>query len=255
MSDPDVDPPRGMPESIANDTTSSHNSVDQQEEWTAKTAERQYYHRDGVFIKRSLRPSEYMTTIKGNLHIPRLGKERLQNEAESLRFIRRVSDVPVPTVYGSFEVDDSYFLLTEYIDGVGMSQLPDDQKELVWPEISQHLKTLYEIKSTRIGGPSGIMVPPYRVMDCTEIDSWSLKLAETPDYVFCHNDLSQYNIIVDPKTLKINAIIDWEYAGFFPEYFEAPFYKRRGPSVALDGEPDDVPQLLQFLNSRSRLVD
>lgn len=69
------------------------------------------------------------------------------------------------------------------------------------------------------------------------------------DFVFYHGDLSQHNIIVDPQTLKIRAIIDWEYAGYFPEYFEKAFYKRQGPSVALDGEVDDSAKLLQFMEA------
>ena len=56
----------------------------------------------------------------------------------------------------------------------------------------------------------------------------------------------------DPETLKINALIDWEYVGFFPQYLEAPIYKRLGPSATIDGEPDDVPRLLHFLNPPSR---
>jgi hypothetical protein len=55
--------------------------------------------------------------------------------------------------------------------------------------------------------------------------------------VFCHNDLSQRNVIVDPQLLKIPAIIDWEYAGLKdPEFFDRQFLKRLGPSIALDGE-------------------
>lgn len=130
-----------------------------------------------------------------------------------------------------------------------MSQLLEDQKKLVHAELNQHIVTLREIRSNKIGGPSGIVIPPYRVLDCTDKDTWTLRSSESQEYVFCHNDLSQQNVIVDPHTLKINAIIDWEYAGFFPQYFEAPFYKRLGPSAAIDGEPDDVPKLLQFLNA------
>lgn len=252
MSDLDTDPLR-MSESIP-DETSSQNSVASQDEWSAKTAERQYYKRDAFFIKRSLRPSEYMTTHRGTIHIPRLGKERLQNEAESLRFIRCSSNIPVPTIYGLFDVDSSYFLIMEYAEGVDMSDLSEDQKKLVWPELKQHLATLQQLKSYKIGGPSGIIIPPYRVMRLTENESWPQKLAASPEYVFCHNDLSQQNIIVDPETLKINAIIDWEYAGFWPPYFEAPFYMRLGPSVAIDGEPDDVPRLLGFLDPDSTLL-
>lgn len=70
--------------------------------------------------------------------------------------------------------------------------------------------------------------------------------------MFCHNDLSQQNVIVNPESLKILAIIDWEYAGFYPEYFDRPFYKRLGPSMALDGEEDDTEKCLDFL--RSHLV-
>jgi len=57
------------------------------------------------------------------------------------------------------------------------------------------------------------------------------------------------NVIIDPISLKIRAIIDWEYAGFYPEYFDTRFYKRLGPSVALEGEKDDSEELLDFLNS------
>ncbi|KAJ5341845.1 hypothetical protein N7541_010969 [Penicillium brevicompactum] len=213
------------------------------------TAERAYYHSDGLFIKRSLRPSEYKVGYKG-LHIPRLGKERLQNEAESLRFLRRVSNIPVPVVYGAFEIDDSFFLITEFFDGPAMSELDEEQKRGVAAELNRHLATLHEIRSQETGGPSGIVIPPYRVMHQTSTDIWPKLTSARPEYVFCHNDLSQQNVIVDPQSLKIKAIIDWEYAGFFPEYFEAHFYERLGPSVAIDGEHDDVPKLLQFLNAK-----
>lgn len=44
--------------------------------------------------KEALRPSEYQTTLRGTIHVPRLGKERLQSEAATLRFLRRVSNFP-----------------------------------------------------------------------------------------------------------------------------------------------------------------
>ncbi|KAL4885176.1 hypothetical protein BJY04DRAFT_180334 [Aspergillus karnatakaensis] len=40
----------------------------------ATTAERAYYRCGDIFIKRSLRPSEYITTQRGTKHIPRLEK-------------------------------------------------------------------------------------------------------------------------------------------------------------------------------------
>lgn len=86
---------------------------------------------------------------------------------------------------------------------------------------------------------------------------WSLRPPESDEYVFCHNDLTHSKVIVDPESLKINAIIDWEYAGFYPEYFEGRFYQRTGtgatPSVAIEGEPDNVLRLLDFLDSQSNV--
>lgn len=177
------------------------------------------------------------------------------NEAESLRYIRHHTNIPVPTVYCDFEDEDAYYLVTEYVEGVSMSQLTEDQKAVVREELQGHLATLQTLKSNRLGGPSGIVIPPYRVLRRTEIDHWHLKPLDHDEYVFCHNDLSQQNVIVDPDTLKINAIIDWEYAGFYPARFEWPFYTRLGPSVAGKDEVDDSLELLDFLKSRSENGD
>ena len=213
------------------------------------TAERKYYHRGNASIKRSLRPREYLTNYRGNLHIPRVNKERLQNEAASLRFIHKNTNIPVPAVLCDFEDDGAYYLITEFIEGECMAELSEEQKVVVGRELEEHLATLRTLKSDTMGGPSGIVIPPYRVTRVTENDDWVLRTAETKEYVFCHNDLSQANVIVDPKTLKITGIIDWEYAGFFPEWFEWRFYTRKGPSDAIGDEKTDSHELLTFLES------
>lgn len=216
----------------------------------ATTFERKYYRRGNAFIKRTLRPREFRTGFRG-LHVPRLNKERLMNEAASLRFIRSKTNIPVPKVHCDFEDDGAYYLITEYIDGVNMSDISDDGKAIVCEELQHYLAILATLKSSHLGGPSGIVIPPHRVLQRTETDHWDLRPSESEEYVFCHNDLSSYNIIVDPHTFKINAIIDWEYAGFYPSQFEWPFYTRLGPSSAIEGENDDSDELLGFLNSRA----
>ncbi|KAJ5691493.1 hypothetical protein N7488_012228 [Penicillium malachiteum] len=218
-------------------------------EETWRTSEREYYLTKDFMVKRTLHPSEWVTHPNGKPHKPWLGIERLRNEAAALQFIRRVSNIPVPRVYGTLEVDESCFLIMKRASGVSMIDLPEDQKQKVWPEIEQHLTTLREIKSCTTGGPSGLMIPPYRLICMTQYDVLPRKKTKAPEYVFCHNDFAQQNIMVDPETLKIVAIIDWEYSGFWPSYFEVPYYNRRGPSGALEGEHDDVPQLLDFLRS------
>jgi aminoglycoside phosphotransferase (APT) family kinase protein len=87
----------------------------------------------------------------------------------------------------------------------------------------------------------------------TATDDWRLQASDHDEYVFCHNDLSQQNVIVDPDTLKSKAIIDWEYAGFYPAHFEMPFYTRFGPSIAIKDEADDSAKLLAFFESRAEV--
>lgn len=55
--------------------------------------------------------------------------------------------------------------------------------------------------------------------------------------------------MVDPDTMKIKAILDCEYAGFYPEWFERRFFERLGPSVAIDNEVDDAEKILEFMQS------
>ncbi|TWU71295.1 hypothetical protein ED733_001955 [Metarhizium rileyi] len=89
-------------------------------------------------------------------------------------------------------------------------------------------------------------------MESMNQDLWVLQPSGSEEeYIFCHNDLSEYNIIVNPETFKIAAIIDWEHAGFFPKYFEAPIYTRHGPDAKLINDKNHVARLLKFLRPQS----
>ncbi|KAE8396351.1 hypothetical protein BDV23DRAFT_192175 [Aspergillus alliaceus] len=194
------------------------------------TFERAYYHQDNLFIKRSLRPSEFRTGYKG-LHIPLLGKERLQNEAAALHFIRCVSNIPVPQVCVACEIDGSFILITEYVDVISMASLHEEQKGVMCSELKRHLDTLSKITSNRIGGPD-------------RIEDWMVRFSSGEEYVFCHNDLSQNNAVAHPRSLAIRATVAWEYGSmpvFSRGYFERSFYERLGPSVAIKGRRDGFP--------------
>jgi len=103
---------------------------------------------------------------------------------------------------------------------------------------------MHAIKSNVMGGVLGDMILPCRVGLAVDREQvLEFREATTPEFVLCHNDLGQRNIVVDEKTLEINAILDWEYAGFFPPEFEGAFYLRPGPSGALEGEEYDIPVL------------
>lgn len=54
---------------------------------------------------------------------------------------------------------------------------------------------------------------------------WRPRLETKGEFVFCHDDLAQHIVLADPETLKITAIIDWEFGGFWPSWFERPFWE------------------------------
>lgn len=76
---------------------------------------------------------------------------------------------PVPTLYGAF-------------------------RRLVRTEVEQYL-ILRGMKSDTIGGPSGIVLPPYRVMRLSDKHEWSRKASKDSEYVFCHDDPAQHMLL------------------------------------------------------------
>ncbi|KAH9904742.1 hypothetical protein F4778DRAFT_730575 [Xylariomycetidae sp. FL2044] len=90
--------------------------------------------------------------------------ESLRNDAASMQVIRQHTSIPVPTLYCDFEDDEAYYLIMEYVPGVSMSDLSEDQKSFVREELQDHLATLRTLKSNQMGGPTGIVIPPYRIL-------------------------------------------------------------------------------------------
>jgi aminoglycoside phosphotransferase (APT) family kinase protein len=214
------------------------------------TVDRKYYRVGNTWVKRNLRPHEWLTGPQGTVHVPRQGIERLANEVACIDFIAERTNIPVPKVLCHFEDDEAYYLITEHVDGVMMADLAEAQKTEVIKALDKHLDTLHKLRSRCLGGPSGYIITPPRLWKSLWRDNWKPLEADSEDFVFCHGDLSQYNVLVDPDSLQITAILDWEYAGFYPPFFERHFFLRPGTSAALDGEDDDSERVSQFLIQR-----
>ncbi|KAF8968947.1 kinase-like domain-containing protein [Flammula alnicola] len=218
----------------------------------AITEQKKYYEFEkaegAVFIKRNLTPSEYIVNLAGDLVLPYMCTERMKNEVAAIRYIQSNTNIPTPNIRCAFEDHGRYYIITDLVPGVPLAQLPDDKKAPVIKELLGYVAQMHAIKSKVIGGFLDDVILPYRVGEAVPHDQvLKLRDATTPEFVLCHNDLSQHNVMVDETTLKINAILDWEYAGFFPPEFDGAFYLRPGPSAALEGEEDDVPKLLEVL--------
>ena len=214
--------------------------------WT--TFEREYrIYKDRVY-KRSLRPDEYRVGVRNKPYVPPLGPERIQNEAACLRFIRSNTNIPVPDVIEAYEERGSSVLVTKRLSGISMNELSPQGQAVVMEEVKNHLQTLRTLRSNRTGGPSGIISPPKRATQYFPNDVvWSAKAIEHDEFIFCHGDLSQSNIIVNPETLKIEGFIDWEYGGFWPDFFESYYFLDPRPSgTQFRSETENLP-LVEFL--------
>jgi hypothetical protein len=215
---------------------------------TGKTNQKEYREYKDRFLKRSLAPSEYTISKATGLPIvPRMIPAQLENEAAALCFIKTNTNIPVPKVLAAYEKDGLYYLWTEMIPGVTMKKLSTSNQELVAKEVEKHVVTLQSLRSRHIGGPTGIVCVPHwltrELPPGMELPSIS---STTEDFVFCHMDLGQSNILVDPETLKINAIIDWEFAGFFPSHFEGHYYRSPTRSGEQYKAMMDIPKVVKF---------
>lgn len=216
---------------------------------TEQTALRRLEYYEDRFLKRNLRPDEYLRNIKGEILIPQGEKQRLENEAASLHFIKSNTNIPVPTVLDAYEHEGCYHLWTEWVPGVMMDTLSPSDQATVMIEVEEHLRTLQNLRSKTVGGPTGIIALPIRIFPpFFTTRNWVLQSSATEDFVFCHNDLAQQNIVVSPETLKIAAILDWESAGWYPPFFEYPFFRNsRGSGWQAAALTDNRAQLREFL--------
>ncbi|GAM86715.1 hypothetical protein ANO11243_047340 [Dothideomycetidae sp. 11243] len=230
---------------------------------------RKFYNLGDVFVKRTLRPPEYRVRPWSGFVVEAgwQKNDHIRNEAACIRFIRENTDIPVPKVVCTFEDDESVYLITEIVPGVCMADLPEEKRLVVEKELWKHQRTMWSLRSNKIGGPSGIVILPGRVHDFreeykdrpegfndmlkAEFKDMQYRTSDKDDFVFCHNDYAQQNILVDPDTLKITGILDWEYAGFFPRWFDRPWYKRFGGANPMGYERCDKDRIFSFLRTWS----
>jgi serine/threonine protein kinase len=228
---------------------------------TSLTHERkyyEYYHEDGsgVIIKRNLTPSEYSIGTDGAISYPINAKERLENEVMAMAYIREhLPEIPVPPVRCSFEDHGRFYIFFDYVEGIKMSELPESKKPLVIEELDRYFAILKTQKSKELRSFVEKICLPRRLHDLLvkqgSYPSLSKISSKAEEFVLCHNDFTQQNVIVDKETFKVKAILGWEYAGFYPAQIDRSYYHRTGPSTALEefGEVDDTGEVVQLLRS------
>ena len=174
-------------------------------------------------------------------------------EAASLRFVREKTSLPVPEVFDAYVDEGSghAVIVMEYIEGKDLDAEWDsytqEQKEHIVRQLKSYLDQLRAIPGNFVGsvdgshcedqffdghpdfsGPfdsvSAFHAGLVKVLQATGSYAWTkmvIRFIESlPDckIVFTHNDIAPRNILV--KDGSIVGIVDWDFAGFYPEYWE-----------------------------------
>jgi hypothetical protein len=132
-----------------------------EENCVSVTPERKYYRVGDTWIKRSLRPHEWQKH-NGYMHVPKFNGERILNEGACLAYLAANTDVPVPKVHACPEDDGAVYLITEYIEGVGMNELDEDKQKTVSLELENYLEELGSLKSNTWRFGVRYVVPAFR---------------------------------------------------------------------------------------------
>lgn len=173
------------------------------------------------------------------------------NELQAMEFVKRHTTVPIPSIYEVYEHDGVQHIVMERVaGGRWIDEYPTMSPEQVQnfgKELADYLQQMRSLKppaegfvgSLSLGSSldhrlSGTRFGPFdRISDFhtylrfgRPLEHWSdrpwvTKVHSRPETYatkFTHADLHPNNIMV--RDGHITAVIDWEFAGWYPEYWE-----------------------------------
>ena len=193
--------------------------------------------------RRIVRISEYLVVKKAD-DIP-------VHEAPTLRFIAENTTIPVPKVHDVRLEDDKVVgIVMDYMPGKPLDEvwntLSPSQKQSIAEQLRGYISQLRDLKGNYIGAigrgtvSMGKWGPIYGGPFDSELEfnQWILSdlhsglpaphryyaeraLTDGHEIVFTHSDFSSRNILVDENNdYQVTAILDWEFAGWYPEWWE-----------------------------------
>ncbi|WWC70802.1 uncharacterized protein I206_104754 [Kwoniella pini CBS 10737] len=179
----------------------------------------------------------------------------LQNEALAIHWIGQNTNIPVPKVFAAYEDRGCFYLIQEYVeDCIPAFRAAEHLHPYIVQQLEGILEELHRCRSSVIHSFTKQLHLPARMAN-TKTYLSHLQYPEDPGkerYVLCHGDLGWQNIMVDPESGQIKAIIDWEFAGFWPIEIEGEYWRRRGTASAYASEVDDVDAITDLLYNLSK---
>lgn len=170
------------------------------------------------------------------------------HEAKTLRFIAANTTIPVPKVHDVHWEDGKVVaIVMDYMPGKRLDEawdtLDSNQKLSIADELHSYISQLRELKGDYIGAidRGKAMIGQIASIEGGPFDSEQefnefilgdivksapdllrhyakCALMDNHDIVFTHADISPRNILVEGA--QVTAILDWEYAGWYPEHWE-----------------------------------
>jgi aminoglycoside phosphotransferase (APT) family kinase protein len=183
----------------------------------------------------------------GNNLVVKSGNIR-SHEAETLRFIATNTTIPVPKVHDvQWEDGKVVAIVMDYMPGERLDEAWDtldvDQKLSIASELHSYMNQLRDLKGSYIGAidRGKAIIGQIASIECGPFDSEQqfnefilgdivkaapdllrhyakFALMDDHEIVFTHADFAPRNILVEGG--RVTAILDWEYAGWYPEHWE-----------------------------------
>ncbi|KAF8885584.1 kinase-like domain-containing protein [Gymnopilus junonius] len=176
---------------------------------------------------------------------------RMATEAATMRFLSSHTSIPIPRVWITFGWGGYHYIFMERLQGAVLEDVWDRLSEDLRGAVANQIKG-YVTQLRALPPPPGLKsicsiqggpvwcfrlnfdgkTGPFRDEEHMNLQLRHLKSLQdfTPivqtvharkhPLVFTHNDLFPRNIMIEEKTGKIIAILDWESAGWFPDYWE-----------------------------------
>jgi aminoglycoside phosphotransferase (APT) family kinase protein len=174
-------------------------------------------------------------------------------ELEALEYVARHTSIPVPKVLRSHRHNERIYIEMEYVRGIDLQaalqrgRISEEQKKAILAELVGYVKQLRRLQPPQEGAVGSANLKEcldYRIgpapfgpfedhmsfhsflrrriplEDCTKVFGEEVTRCHSRQYrsYFTHADLCPRNIVVDGG--KIAAVIDWQFGGWYPEYWE-----------------------------------
>lgn len=184
-------------------------------------------------------------------------------EAGALQIIGDKLDLPVPRMLDHTTNDGLLSIEMDFVEGKTLleewSGLSTEQKLDIAKQLREILTAIRSLEpgpegkgiSSSVGGPARdlriyscfeggpfpteaafndwLVAETYRSTPSNVVAAFREQMRDDHRIVFAHGDLGQQNIII--RDGKVVALVDWEYAGWFPEYWDFIKFFTRGSSA------------------------